>query len=375
MNKIMLVVCLATALLLAAQIGSAGERQQSFPAKKGETLQVEVGSGNVTVRGWEKETVQVTVRSMSEEQLKKVEMSQGGGKVLVEYRWEGRRQERIEFDISVPSSFTVDLRTGGGNLTLLAPLSGNLKGSTAGGNVTLGGLGGKMQIETAGGNIEAGEISGDLEARSAGGEIQITGASGEVQVSTAGGDVEIGNTGKRTRVSTAGGNISIGKIGGDVEASTAGGNIRAESGQGNISLRSAGGNVELRSARGRVLAETSAGDVKLLDVQGSVTARTSAGNIEATLDPSLKESSSLLTSAGDVILWINEKAHATITARSRTPFLAGEDEGENSIESDFPMTREPGSARRAEVQIILNGGGHRIQIETLIGSISIRKAK
>lgn len=375
MNKIMFVMCLVAALLVATQLGTAGERQQAFPAKKGETLQVEVGSGNVTVRGWEKETVQVTVRSMSEDQLKKVEMSQGGGKVLVEYRWEARQQERMEFDISVPSSFTVDVRTGGGNLQLLAPLSGNLRGSTAGGNVTLGALGGKIQIETAGGDIEGGQINGDLEARSAGGEIRIAGTSGEVQVSTAGGDVEIGNTGKRTSVSTAGGNISIGKINGDVEASTAGGNIRVESGQGNISLRTAGGNIVLRSARGRVLAETSAGNVKLQDVQGSVTARTSAGNIEATLDPSVKESSSLLTSAGDITLWINEKAHATITARSRTPFLADEDEGENSIESDFPMTREPGSARRAEVQIVLNGGGHRIQIETLIGSISIRKAK
>jgi DUF4097 and DUF4098 domain-containing protein YvlB len=362
------------AVLFAVQAGAAGERQQTFAVKKGELLQVDVGGGGVTVRGWEKEQVQVTVRSTSEEQLKRVEMSQGGGKVLIEYRWEARRQERIDFEVMVPSSFNIDLRTGGGNLEIASPLSGDLRASTAGGNITLGALGGRIRLETAGGNIESGQIGGDLDARSAGGEIEIAGATGEVQVSTAGGNVRIGNTGKRSRVSTAGGDIVLGRIGGEVEASTAGGNIRVESGQGNISLRTAGGNVELRSARGRVLAESSAGNVRIQELQGSVTARTSAGNIDVTLDPTPKESSALSTSAGDITLRISEKAAATIHARSRSPF-GPDDEDAAGIDSDFPMTREPGSRHGAEVRIDLNGGGHRIQVETLIGSISIRKVK
>lgn len=363
------------AAILSAQTAIAGERQQSFQAQKGELLQVNVGGGNVTIRGWEKNEVLVKVRSVNDEQLKNVEMSQGGGKVLIEYRWNERRQERIDFDISVPTAFSVDCRTGGGNVELLAPLSGTVRAGTAGGNVTIGDLGGKISLETAGGNIRAGQINGDLEARSAGGEIKLAGAVGEVNVSTAGGDLTIGNTGKRMRASTAGGNISIGKISGDIDASTAGGNIRAESGQGTIALRTAGGNVELRSARGKVMAESSAGNVTLEEIQGSIMARTSAGNIDATLDPSVKESSTLSTSAGDITLRISDKARATIVARSRSLRVMGEEDDRGAIESDFPFVREPGSGDRIEATIVLNGGGHRIQVETLIGTIRIKKAR
>ncbi len=100
---------------------NAGERTQSFPAKKGGALEVRVSSGKVTVKGWEKDEVFVRVQSTDEEQLKKVELSQGGGKVLVEFRLDGRHGEDMRFDIQVPSSFNIDLKTGGGELTLEGP--------------------------------------------------------------------------------------------------------------------------------------------------------------------------------------------------------------------------------------------------------------
>jgi DUF4097 and DUF4098 domain-containing protein YvlB len=361
-----------TLILTLGFTAIAGEKTQSFPAKKGGALEVRAAGGSVFIKGWEKEEVFVRAQSMNDDQLKRVEITQGGGKVLVEFRWEGREIEDMRFDIQVPSSFDVDLMTGGGELSIEPPLTGVLKGSTAGGNIHLGNVGGTIRMETAGGDISGGTITGDVNVRTAGGGIVLENVSGTVEVSTAGGDIKIGSVSKTLRASTAGGDIAIGKVSGEVSASSAGGSIRLQAGQGAVSLSTAGGSIAIESARGKVNANTSAGDVDLRGIEGSVNARSAAGNLNVTLDPAVGEMSSLATSAGNVVLTIPAKARATIYARVGGPYVGrgGKDE-EHLIRSDFPITYQEGSTGHVE----LNGGGHKVTLETMIGRIEIKKAK
>lgn len=360
--------------LLAATIAAAGERTQSFPAKKGGALEVRADGGSITVRGWDKGEVFVRVRSLNEDQLKAVSMSEGGGKVLVEFRWNNRSVEDMQFDISVPSSFDTDLKTAGGGITIEAPLTGTIKGNTAGGDIKLGNLGGVIRVETAGGGISAGEIAGDFTVRTAGGDVEVKGVTGEAEVSTAGGNISAGNVGKTLRASTAGGNIAIGKVGGEVTASTAGGNVKLESGQGHVSLSTAGGNISLNTAKGKISVNTAAGNVDLHDVAGSVNARTAAGDLKVTLDPSANESSSLQTSAGNIVLTLPEKARATVVARARGPFTGWGGKEDSQIRSDFPITKAEARGE-GQAEISVNGGGHHISLETMIGTITVKKGK
>jgi DUF4097 and DUF4098 domain-containing protein YvlB len=361
-----------TLVLALAMTAVAGEKTQSFPAKKGGALEVRVAGGSVFIKGWEKDEVFVRAQSMNDDQLKKVEITQGGGQVLVEFRWEGRGIEDMRFDIQVPSSFDVDLRTGGGELSIESPLSGVLKGSTAGGDIHLGNVGGTIRMETAGGDIKGGTITGDVSVRTAGGEIALENVSGTVEVSTAGGDIKIGSVSKTLRASTAGGDIAIGKVSGDVSASSAGGSIKLQAGQGAVSLNTAGGSIAVESARGKVNVNTSAGDVDLRGIEGSVNARSAAGNLHVALDPAVGEMSTLATSAGNIVLSIPGKARVTVYARVGGPHVGhgGKDE-EHLIRSDFPITYEEGSTGHVE----LNGGGHKITLETMIGRIEITKGK
>jgi hypothetical protein len=360
------------AFLLALTVPAAGgERSQSFPAKKGGSLEVRVAAGEVNVKGWEKEEVFVRVQSMDEEQLKRVELTQGGGKVLVEFRWEGRNIKDMRFDIQVPSSFNVELKTGGGALSVEAPLNGDLAGSTAGGPIHLGNIGGRIRMETSGGGISGGTISGDLSVRTAGGSIKIGSVSGTAEVSTAGGDINIESVSRRLHASTAGGDINMGKVSGDVSASSAGGSIKLSSGQGTISLNTAGGSIEVESAQGRVDASTSAGNVEIGSVEGSVNARSAAGNLKVTLDPAVGESSALATSAGNIVLIVSGKARASIYARAGGPYVGIGDEDKGLIKSDFPISYKEGSGGQVE----LNGGGHKISLESMIGRIEIKKLK
>ncbi len=354
-------------------VSKAGERTQSYPAQKGGTLQVLVAGGAVKVKGWEKEEVFINVSSLNEEQLKNVTFSQGGGKVLVEFKWEKRSIEDMHFDINVPSTFNVDIRSGGGELTLLSPLSGELKGSIAGGSITLGNLGGNIRMETGGGNVSGEDINGDLAVRTAGGDITFKNLSGSGEISTAGGSVTVESAARSLRISTAGGNIHVGKASQELQLSTAGGNITVGSIQGKASMNTAGGSISLSSGRGTIQASTSAGNVTLEKVEGSVSARSSAGNVSVALDPSVGESSSLATSAGNIVLKIAESCRATIQMRTRGPVMG--DDNEDFIRSDYPLVRPEGARRSGEGEVLLNGGGHRISLETTIGTIEIKKAK
>ncbi len=367
-----IVVCLLGAVVLSGAVRAA-EKTQSFSVKKGETLEVRADAGDVSVKGWDKDEVFVRVQSLNEDQVKAVSMSHGGGTVLVEFRWDHRSVEDMHFTINVPSSFNIDLQTAGGQLDVQGPLSGSLKGSTAGGSVTLGDVSGTVRMETAGGEITVGNLTGDLTGRTAGGDINVRGVSGEAEVSTAGGTIAIGSVGNNLHASTAGGDIHIGKVGGELNVSTAGGNIDVQSGHGTVSMSTAGGSITMDAGQGKISANTSAGNILLKNIEGSVVARSNAGNIDVTLDPSVgKESSSMATSAGNIVLHVPSGAKATIRARARGVF--GGDEGAG-IQSDFPVTRPAGRHGETEAEVVLNGGGQRITLETMIGSISIKKAK
>ncbi len=359
-------------------VAMGGERTQSFPSQKGGALKVRAAGGTIEVKGWEKDEVMVRVSSLSEAQLKAVSFSQGGGRILVEFNWDEGTIDEIKFDIRVPSTFNVDLNTGGGDISLDGPVNGTLKGSTGGGTITLGDVAGSIRMETAGGDIRGGSINGDLACSTAGGDIRVKNISGTGEISTAGGSVIVESAAKSLGVSTAGGDIRIGTAKSDISLSTAGGNISVGSGQGNVSMSTAGGSISMANARGRVQANTSAGNVRLEKVEGSVNAQTAAGNVAVTLYPEGGGSSSLATSAGNVVLRIPDVARATIRARTRGPvfdFDEDEDEDEAFIRSDFPVTRSEGRRKNGEVEVILNGGGHRISLETTMGMIEIRKAK
>jgi DUF4097 and DUF4098 domain-containing protein YvlB len=354
---------------------NAGERTQSFAAQKGGRLQVKADAGDITVKGWEKDEVYVRVTSLDEEQLKHITFSQAGGKIVIEFDWNGGNNEDVRFDVKVPSVFDIDLRTGGGDISVEAPLNGELKGSTGGGSVHLGNLGGSIRMETAGGDIFANEISGDLTVHTAGGDVAIKSIGGTCEVSTAGGSVSVETAAKSLRVNTAGGDIKIGKVHQETSLSTAGGNIEVGSAQGNISMGTAGGSISMSSGRGRVQANSSAGDVRLEKIEGSVNARTAAGDLNVSLDPVVGESSSLSTAAGNIILRIPESAKATIVARSRGPVFDFDGEATDFIRSDFPVTRPEKRKKTGEGEVVLNGGGHKIRLETNMGTIEIRKAR
>jgi len=381
-------------LLLSAilSITVAQDQKKSFTVNKGDLLDVSTRMGNITIDTWDKNEVNIIVKNVIESEIALLTMVQSGNKVEVKFK--GDDSDRVEFFISIPSKFDLDLSTGGGNLTLKNDLDGEIDASTAGGNVSVKNIIGKADISTAGGNIKVGDINSDADITTAGGNIKVGDINNNADISTAGGDIKIGNINGTADVSTAGGNIKIGYIKGGADVSTAGGNISVDdiggnadisTGGGNVKvgnvsgsaeLNTGGGNISLEAATGSVEVNTGAGNISLESIKGSIEANTGAGNINAKLVPDGKSVSELNSGVGNITLYVSATAKVTIVATVHVPMWDDESELQN-ISSEFALTtvNRYRNKKQIEATFKLNGGGSLIELNVALGEIEIKKLR
>jgi Toastrack DUF4097 len=279
---------------------------------------------------------------------------------------------RVQFQLTVPRRFNLDVETEGGDLTVDSPLDGEARLTTAGGDVQTSDVTGLVRIETAGGRIETGTVGGDLTARTAGGPIHVGEVKGDAVLETSGGEIVTGQVAGGLRAETAGGDVIVGGAEGPLVARTAGGQIQIGPTGGTVRAETAGGSIRLRGARGRVVVETAGGSIDLLQIEGAVRATTADGRILAELNCAKKScgGSQLETSMGDVDVYLPGNAPLTIDASIAT--AAG-----RKIISDFPLDIH-GSKEDLVPSTLrgygpLNGGGEVLKIRTVAGNIEIHK--
>lgn len=257
--------------------GTDDVMDRTFEVSRGGQLTVDSDLGSIEVRTAGDNRVDVhIVRSANTrdsaraaEILKDVDiqMNQSGNTVNVRARlpnggwWNRHRHVRLQFLITVPREFNVDLRT-------------------AGGRITVTDLDGKATARTSGGALHFGQIDGPVFGRTSGGGIELRGCTGHADVETSGGGIEIGD------------------VDGDVTASTSGGPIRIE------------------RARGRVKAETSGGGINVNEVQGSLDASTSGGGITATITEQPQGDCHLETSGGSIDVHLAENIGVELDAKT-----------------------------------------------------------
>ncbi|MDE3179647.1 MAG: hypothetical protein KGM47_08300, partial [Acidobacteriota bacterium] len=224
--------------------------------------------------------------------------------------------------------------------------------STAGGTIYLGDIGSSVQARTVGGNIGVEYVNGPAILDTGGGEIRAGVINGPLTAETAGGDIVLQAASGPVYVTTVGGQIRLGECGNSVRA------------------QSAGGNIQVDGARGGVRAQTAGGNITLLKAMSFVSAQTMAGRILAEIDANRQTfgPSRLETQIGDVNVFIPPALPVTIDA------AIGHTMGHRII-SDFPIkiTGAGGSFGPESGSGQLNGGGHPLDIRTLMGNIQIRK--
>jgi DUF4097 and DUF4098 domain-containing protein YvlB len=248
-------------------LGSARDYvHKSFRVEPGGKLMVDSDTGSIEVSSGGMDQVRVEVERElrgrtdleAEQNLKQVRLDfrQDGNDVFIYARrpedrfgsnWGSRL--RLRFVVLVPDKYSLDLKTGGGG-------------------ITVNDLEGTVRAHTLGGSLSFGQIKGSVNGETSGGGISLQGGTGPVDVETMGGSIKIGKVNGPVKAHTSGGSITVEEVQGRIEASTLGGSVSAtltRQPEEDCELSTSGGSIHARLSRNLNLnldAGTSGGSVR-----------------------------------------------------------------------------------------------------------------
>ncbi|HEV2351776.1 MAG TPA: hypothetical protein VG028_18245 [Terriglobia bacterium] len=273
-NRVLLVAAGITALLAGVSIPAWADHEieKTLKLDPGGRFVLDADAGSATITGTQESGAKVTITSNRDdlESLFNFSFEDGPGTARVTARktfhdhW--MRNLSVHFEISVPTSTQLEVKTGGGSVKVFS-IKGDSQLKTSGGSVEVSDLAGQLRAETSGGHILLREVTGNVRAETSGGSIEVESLSGSF----------IGNT--------SGGPIHIARVEGDVDSSTSGGSIHIEDAGGRVVAKTSGGSVEVRFDRGN-------------DKGGEL--ETSGGSVRAALDPKVNLNIDASASGGGV---------------------------------------------------------------------------
>jgi DUF4097 and DUF4098 domain-containing protein YvlB len=370
-----LLIGLASLVLTSNAFAKTETVEKNFEVSQGGTLTINSDQGSIDIETWNKDSVAIKVKKKASSQERidefKLSFNQSGNDISVDGDSEWNSKVNVQFMIKVPTSFNLDVKTGGGSIEV-GDLSGMIKVHTSGGSIKIGNVAeGNVDADTSGGSIKVGDVNGNLKVNTSGGSIKLTSGGGDVKAETSGGSINIGPVTGDVDVDTSGGSIGIAMIDGDVKAETSGGSIQVEGSTGKVNVDTSGGSIKINSSGGPIVAETAGGNIKIKKANGSIDASTAGGSIEAEMIATSGDTHvKLSSSGGDIELYIPASLSASVDAKLE---ITRNSRRDYRIYSDFPLTIKGAKSDRITGEGDINGGGDKIQLRTTNGDIYIKK--
>lgn len=235
--------------LVGASVALATTEEQinrRFAVQPGGTLVVEVDLGSVKVSTNGTSEVVVDVwrkvkrrKKADEEAFLKanpVQFAQEGTTVTVRAQpenggnrssfWSRPNETDARYTITVPAQFAVQLKTGGGGITV-DDVAGDVNVHTGGGGVSLARVHSALTGNSGGGDIRANDCEGVIKLNTGGGGVHVSGGSGSLDLRSGGGNVSAKNFDGPARLNTGGGDVTVERVTGEVSGNSGGGSIHA----------------------------------------------------------------------------------------------------------------------------------------------------
>lgn len=293
----------------------------------------------------------------------------------------------VQFEVSVPQSYSVDVNTAAGDIEV-QDIGGMAVLNTQGGNIRAGSIGTNLshdagsghlvaRLQTGGGHIQVRDVAGDVKAITAGGHILAGNIAGDASLHSGGGHIRAGQIGGRADLQTEGGNIAVGQANGLVSVRTGGGQIDFGEVRGSVRAQTGGGGIRIMYVSGPMEVESSAGSICLTRVAGTVRAATAGGTIRAWINPDAPSSggtvhlagaSQLTSGNGDIIVFLPRNLAADIDA------LVESGSGQH-IQADpglsLNIESPSGGNGPVHASAMLNGGGAPLKLRTTAGNIRL----
>ncbi len=366
-----MMIFVLVAASLTISYGGDLDFRKVYPVTQGGTLFLNSEYGDLKINTSNKNEVVIEVKGLEEKNYKNLSITQEGNSIRVSYRNRGGWSDDIEFNITVPTVYGLDVKTSAGDIDLLGNITGNIKLNTSGGDIETKSITGNFDAYTSGGNVKPGNVSGVANIKTAGGNIVTGNIGGDASFSTSGGNISTGNMGGTVKLTTAGGDIVAGTINGGASIKTSGGNINIVALKGSTNVSTAGGSISVGSTSAKLEARTSGGDLYISGLGSDATLKTSAGEVTVKFSPSNTGTVSIKNSAGDVKLVFPGNTKATVQA---TISAFGWDmEDEEVIKSDFPGTVDRRGGKVITRTVVNGGGGATVTVDLDMGTLSLKK--
>jgi DUF4097 and DUF4098 domain-containing protein YvlB len=177
-------------------------------------------------------------------------------------------------------------------------------------------------------------------------DVSVRGVKGEVGVATTSGDVVIDNASSRVDFESMSGDVQISRVQGD---------LRGEAMSGEIAVTDVAGDVEI---------ETVSGDLTLHNVRSKyVRAESVSGSVEFDGRTEAGGRYDFASHSGDVRLLLPSALGAMISVETFS----------GTIDSDFPITLQPGQRHGKQFEFQVGNGGARIDATSFSGGIYIQR--
>jgi hypothetical protein len=198
-----------------------------------------------------------------------------------------------------------------------------------------------------------------LHSTSGSGDEKIDGIAGPVETTSGSGSLSVHDIGSDVRANTGSGDVDVQNIHGSARISTGSGGLQATGIAGSLTASTGSGDVKLeQTAAGDVDVSTGSGEVTLDHIKGGARVRTGSGNIHAEGEPTGPWK--LHTGSGDVAIKVPSSAAFELAAMTSS----------GSIHSDREIVMS-GNVNPHELRGKVNGGGVLIELHTSSGSIRI----
>lgn len=192
----------------------AGEKvNETRQVKDNIDVEIEHTSGNITIRGWDKQEIKVV--GELDDKAEEFIFEERNGRMLIQVKMPKHKGNwnsggpGDDLDIRVPHKSHV--RYSGVNADAdIAELQKGLDASTVNGNLEAKGIQGRIGLQSVNGKIEVSEISGDISMETVNGRIRDKNSSGKsLKLTSINGDIESRSTIKEVTAETVNGGIEL----------------------------------------------------------------------------------------------------------------------------------------------------------------------
>src|SRR6478752_1335318 len=185
------VAAAAIVLTTSAFAAARGDFQRTLQVNGSVNLQVETGSGSISVHPGSTNEVRVTGHIQAsewfggnaEEKVKKLQdnppIQQSGNDIRIGHidDPELKHNISISYEITVPSTTQLHASTGSGNQEV-SGLAGPVEATTGSGNLKIADIGAGLRAHTGSGNVELSSVKGSVFARTGSGDIHASNIAG-----------------------------------------------------------------------------------------------------------------------------------------------------------------------------------------------------